>query len=61
MKRISIDMDGVIANVYSQFAKMYAAETGKVKTAYKKQEVVNGSILHEVQDQARNHRPTGNI
>ena len=33
MKRISIDMDGVIANVYSQFAKMYAAETGKVKTA----------------------------
>jgi 5'-nucleotidase len=30
MKRISIDMDGVIANMYSQFQKMYAEEFGKV-------------------------------
>src|SRR5665647_1367462 len=32
MKRISIDMDGVIANVYSQLIKMHAAEFGKVLT-----------------------------
>lgn len=30
MKRIAIDMDGVIANVYSQFIKMHAAEFGEV-------------------------------
>jgi len=30
MKRISIDMDGVIANIYTQFIKMHAAEFGKV-------------------------------
>lgn len=30
MKRISIDMDGVIANTYRQFIKMHAAEFGKV-------------------------------
>ena len=30
MKRISIDMDGVIANVYSQFIQMHAAEFGEV-------------------------------
>ena len=33
MKRISIDMDGVLANVYSQFITMHAAEFGKVLTA----------------------------
>jgi 5'-nucleotidase len=32
MKKISIDMDGVMADVYSQFTKMYTAETGLVKT-----------------------------
>ena len=32
MKRIAVDMDGVLANVYSQFVKMYAAETGKIIT-----------------------------
>jgi len=30
MKRISVDMDGVIANVYSQFIQMHAAEFGEV-------------------------------
>lgn len=30
MKRISVDMDGVIANVYSQFIRMHAAEFGEV-------------------------------
>ncbi len=30
MKRISVDMDGVIANVYSQFISMHAAEFGIV-------------------------------
>jgi 5'-nucleotidase len=33
MKRISVDMDGVIANVYSQFIKMHAAEFGNVLSA----------------------------
>ena len=33
MKRISVDMDGVIANVYSQFITMHAAEFGKVLSA----------------------------
>ena len=33
MKRISVDMDGVIANVYSQFITMHAAEFGKMVTA----------------------------
>lgn len=32
MKTIAIDMDGVLANVYSQFIKMHAAEFGKVFT-----------------------------
>ena len=31
MKRISVDMDGVIANVYSQFITMHAAEFGKTE------------------------------
>ena len=30
MKRISIDMDGVIANVYSQFITMHSTEFGTV-------------------------------
>ena len=30
MKRISVDMDGVIANVYSQFIQMHEAEFGEV-------------------------------
>ena len=30
MKRIVVDMDGVIANVYSQFIKMHAAEFGEL-------------------------------
>lgn len=30
MKRISVDMDGVLANVYLQFIKMHASEFGKV-------------------------------
>ena len=30
MKQISVDMDGVIANVYSQFLQMHAAEFGDV-------------------------------
>ena len=30
MKRIAVDMDGVLANVYSQFVKLYAEETGKI-------------------------------
>ena len=32
MKTIAVDMDGVLANVYSQFIKMHAAEFGKVYT-----------------------------
>jgi 5'-nucleotidase len=32
MKRISVDMDGVLANVYSQFIKMHTDEFGKVLT-----------------------------
>lgn len=32
MKTIAIDMDGVIANVYSQFIKLHAEEFGKVLT-----------------------------
>jgi 5'-nucleotidase len=32
MKSISVDMDGVLANVYSQFISMHAAEFGKVFT-----------------------------
>ena len=32
MKRIAVDMDGVLANTYSQFIKMHAAEFGKVFT-----------------------------
>jgi 5'-nucleotidase len=32
MKRISVDMDGVLANVYSQFITMHAEEFGKVLT-----------------------------
>jgi 5'(3')-deoxyribonucleotidase len=32
MKSISVDMDGVLANVYSQFISMHAAEFGKVLT-----------------------------
>jgi 5'-nucleotidase len=30
MKSISVDMDGVLANVYSQFISMHAAEFGKI-------------------------------
>ncbi len=30
MKRIAVDMDGVLANVYHQFITMHAAEFGKV-------------------------------
>ncbi|MEO6720227.1 MAG: 5'(3')-deoxyribonucleotidase [Ferruginibacter sp.] len=30
MKRIAIDMDGVLADVYSQFIKMHAADFGEV-------------------------------
>ncbi len=30
MKRISVDMDGVLADVYSQFITMHAAEFGKI-------------------------------
>jgi 5'(3')-deoxyribonucleotidase len=30
MKRIAVDMDGVLANVYSQFTKLHAAEFGEV-------------------------------
>lgn len=30
MKRIAVDMDGVLANVYSQFIAMHAAEFGKI-------------------------------
>jgi 5'-nucleotidase len=30
MKRIAVDMDGVLANVYSQFAKFYAEESGSI-------------------------------
>ena len=33
MKKISVDMDGVIANVYSQFVRMHAAEFGRLITA----------------------------
>jgi 5'-nucleotidase len=32
MKKISIDMDGVLANVYGQFLTMHAAEFGNVVT-----------------------------
>jgi len=32
MKSISVDMDGVLANVYNQFIAMHAAEFGKVLT-----------------------------
>jgi 5'-nucleotidase len=31
MKRISVDMDGVLANVYSQFMMQYEAESGMEK------------------------------
>ena len=30
MKRIAVDMDGVLADVYSQFARLYTDETGRV-------------------------------
>ena len=30
MKTISVDMDGVLADVYSQFIKMHAAESGEI-------------------------------
>ena len=30
MKSISVDMDGVLANVYSQFISMHAADFGKI-------------------------------
>ncbi|MDO9376466.1 MAG: 5'(3')-deoxyribonucleotidase [Ferruginibacter sp.] len=30
MKRIAVDMDGVLADVYSQFDRYYTEETGKV-------------------------------
>ncbi|MCW3090337.1 MAG: 5 nucleotidase, deoxy, cytosolic type [Ferruginibacter sp.] len=33
MKSIAIDMDGVLANVYSQFVRMHAEEYGKIITA----------------------------
>lgn len=33
MKRISVDMDGVIANVYSKFVTMHEAEFGRLVTA----------------------------
>lgn len=32
MKRIAVDMDGVLANVYAQFVVMYAAEFGDLLT-----------------------------
>lgn len=32
MKTIAVDMDGVLANVYSQFIQMHAAEFGKMYT-----------------------------
>lgn len=32
MKRISVDMDGVIANVYSKFVTMHEAEFGRLVT-----------------------------
>jgi len=32
MKRIAVDMDGVIADTYSQFIKMHAADFGKTFT-----------------------------
>ena len=44
MKSISVDMDGVLANVYSQFISMHAAEFGKVFTL----EEINGVPEAEV-------------
>ena len=44
MKRISIDMDGVLANVYSQFISMHRAEFGKVLSI----EETNGRPEREV-------------
>jgi 5'-nucleotidase len=38
MKRISVDMDGVLANVYSQFITMHTAEFGKAPSL----EEING-------------------
>lgn len=44
MKRIAVDMDGVLANTYSQFIKMHAAEFGRLFT----QEEINGLPEAEV-------------
>ena len=30
MKRIAVDMDGVLANVYSQFVRLHADKTGRI-------------------------------
>jgi 5'(3')-deoxyribonucleotidase len=32
MKRIAVDMDGVLANVFDQFVQYHARETGEIKT-----------------------------
>ncbi|MEP7106349.1 MAG: 5'(3')-deoxyribonucleotidase [Ferruginibacter sp.] len=51
MKRIAIDMDGVLANVYSQFIKMHATEFGKVFSP----EEIDGRPEAEVFPNERNY------
>lgn len=48
MKRISIDMDGVIADVYSQFTQLYTAETGLVKTVEDMEGKPEGDVFEHV-------------
>ncbi|MEO5890840.1 MAG: 5'(3')-deoxyribonucleotidase [Ferruginibacter sp.] len=47
MKRISVDMDGVLANVYSQFVKMHAEEFGQVITAEEMSGKPEGDVFPE--------------
>ncbi|MBC7890311.1 MAG: 5'(3')-deoxyribonucleotidase [Ferruginibacter sp.] len=51
MKTIAVDMDGVIADVYSQFIKMHAAESGKVFS----REEISGRPESEVFPNERKH------
>jgi len=51
MKRISVDMDGVLANVYSQFITMHAAEFGKILSG----EDINGVPEREAFTNARKY------
>jgi len=51
MKRIAVDMDGVLADVYAQFFKLHERDTGEIKTL----EDVSGKLEFEAFELGKQH------